>query len=107
MFIFSSSFLNFFTGSSQRTGSERNIKGLGPAIGGPFKLIDTDCNLVTDRDLRGNWTLIYFGYTSSPDVGPEEVKKMAKAIDILGPDSSALCHLIIFLFAVGTQMIIV
>ncbi|XXG87481.1 hypothetical protein AAC387_Pa11g2154 [Persea americana] len=70
-------------GSSQRTGSERNIRGLGPVIGGPFKLIDTDCNSVTDRDLRGNWTLIYFGYTSSPDVGPEEVKKMAKAIDIL------------------------
>lgn len=32
----------------------------------------------------GNWVLLYFGYTSSPDVGPEEVDKMAKAINILG-----------------------
>lgn len=86
--MLSSFLLNFFTGSYQGSGSERNIKG--PAIGGPFRLIDRDCHLVTDRDLRGNWTLIYFGYTSSPDVGPEEVTKMAKAIDILGSDSFAL-----------------
>ena len=55
-----------------------------PAIGGPFKLIDTENRAVTESDLRGNWTLIYFGYTSCPDVGPKEVQKMANVIDILG-----------------------
>ncbi|XAR73367.1 hypothetical protein NMG60_11007314 [Bertholletia excelsa] len=55
----------------------------GPIIGGPFTLIDTECRLVTERNLLGNWVLLYFGYTSSPDVGPAEVQKMAKAIDIL------------------------
>nr|CAD1826359.1 unnamed protein product [Ananas comosus var. bracteatus] len=50
---------------------------------GPFKLYDTEGNLVTESDLRGNWTLMYFGYTSCPDVGPEEVQKMANGINIL------------------------
>lgn len=40
--------------------------------------------MVTESDLRGNWTLMYFGYTSCPDVGPEEVQKMADGINILG-----------------------
>ncbi|KAL6220077.1 hypothetical protein ACLB2K_007834 [Fragaria x ananassa] len=31
----------------------------------------------------GNWAVLYFGYTSSPDVGPEQVQLMAKAINIL------------------------
>ncbi|KAF8404578.1 hypothetical protein HHK36_009465 [Tetracentron sinense] len=69
-------------GFCQGTGDEGNtVKG--PTIGGPFTLIDTEHRLVTERNLRGNWVLLYFGYTSSPDVGPEEVQKMAKAIDIL------------------------
>lgn len=55
----------------------------GPIIGGPFTLIDTEGRLVTEHNLLGNSILLYFGYTSSPDVGPAEVQKMAKAIDIL------------------------
>ncbi|XP_077213924.1 protein SCO1 homolog 2, mitochondrial-like isoform X2 [Tasmannia lanceolata] len=69
-------------GASQVTELKRRTINK-PAFGGPFRLIDTEYRLVTECDLRGCWTLLYFGYTSSPDVGPEELKKMAKAIDIL------------------------
>ncbi|KAF9610365.1 hypothetical protein IFM89_022035 [Coptis chinensis] len=55
----------------------------GPKFGGPFTLFDTEHHLVTERNLLGNWVLLYFGYTSSPDVGPEEVQKMAKVIKTL------------------------
>ncbi|XP_057783810.1 protein SCO1 homolog 2, mitochondrial [Salvia miltiorrhiza] len=55
----------------------------GPIIGGPFSLIDTEGRLVTEKNLLGNWVLLYFGYTSSPDVGPAELRKMANAINIL------------------------
>jgi protein SCO1/2 len=55
-----------------------------PSIGGPFTLIDYDGKLITDCEFLGHWTLIYFGYTSSPDTDPEELQKMAKVIDILG-----------------------
>ncbi|XP_076893533.1 protein SCO1 homolog 2, mitochondrial-like [Bidens hawaiensis] len=56
----------------------------GPVIGGPFKLVSSDGKLVTEKDLQGeDWILIYFGYTSSPDVGPAELVKLAKAINTL------------------------
>uniref|UniRef100_A0ACD5Y2Y2 Uncharacterized protein n=1 Tax=Avena sativa TaxID=4498 RepID=A0ACD5Y2Y2_AVESA len=54
-----------------------------PAIGGPFKLYDTENNVVTESKLRGNWTLMYFGYTSSPDVGPAAVQKIADVVKLL------------------------
>ncbi|XP_077213929.1 protein SCO1 homolog 2, mitochondrial-like isoform X6 [Tasmannia lanceolata] len=73
-------------GASQVTELKRRTINK-PAFGGPFRLIDTEYRLVTECDLRGCWTLLYFGYTSSPDVGPEELKKMAKAIDILEFDT--------------------
>lgn len=56
----------------------------GPIIGGPFSLFDAEGRVVTEKSLLGNWVLLYFGYTSSPDIGPAEVQKMAKAIDTLG-----------------------
>ncbi|KAM5577320.1 protein SCO1 [Rosa sericea] len=58
-----------------------NLKG--PIIGGPFTLEDIENRTVTEKNLRGNWAVLYFGYTSSPDVGPEQVQIMAKAINIL------------------------
>ncbi|KAM7529265.1 hypothetical protein LguiB_032675 [Lonicera macranthoides] len=69
-------------GSGQGEKWDKNsIKG--PKIGGPFSLYDTQGHIVTERDLMGKWVLLYFGYTSSPDVGPAEVQKMVKAIDTL------------------------
>ncbi|PIA51826.1 hypothetical protein AQUCO_01000008v1 [Aquilegia coerulea] len=68
----------------QGQGSQHANKTIsGPMIGGPFNLFDTERRLVTERDLLGKWVLLYFGYTSSPDVGPEEVEKMAKVLNIL------------------------
>ncbi|XP_010680565.2 protein SCO1 homolog 2, mitochondrial [Beta vulgaris subsp. vulgaris] len=64
-------------------GGKEAITSKGPTIGGPFNLINTERQTVTERDLLGHWVLLYFGYTSSPDVGPAELQKLAKAIDIL------------------------
>ncbi|KAH9718638.1 protein SCO1 [Citrus sinensis] len=69
-----------FSGQGENSGPNRVT---GPIIGGPFTLIDTENRLVTEKNFLGNWILLYFGYTSSPDVGPEQVQMMAKAIDIL------------------------
>lgn len=56
----------------------------GPTVGGPFTLTDSENRIVTEKNFLGNWVLLYFGYTSSPDVGPEQVQMMAKAVDKLG-----------------------
>ncbi|CAN1177433.1 Protein SCO1 homolog 2, mitochondrial [Linum perenne] len=55
----------------------------GPVIGGPFCLNDTEKRVVTQNDFLGKWILLYFGYTASPDVGPDQLQTMSKAIDKL------------------------
>ncbi|MED6122542.1 Protein SCO1 2, mitochondrial [Stylosanthes scabra] len=69
-------------GHHQADSRSENIVN-GPIIGGPFTLINTDKQTVTERNFLGNWVLLYFGYTSSPDIGPDQVQIMAKAIDTL------------------------
>lgn len=54
-------------------------------LGGPFTLVDQTGRRVTDRDFRGRYMLIYFGYTHCPDECPTELQAIGRAIDELGP----------------------
>jgi protein SCO1 len=56
-----------------------------PQIGGHFALSTADGRRVTDRTFRGKWLLVYFGYTSCPDVCPTTLSSMALALEKLGP----------------------
>ena len=59
------------------------------AIGGPFTLVDGAGHTVTDRDFRGKWMIVYFGYTHCPDVCPTSLADMANAYDMLSPAQKA------------------
>ena len=67
----------------------------GPAVGGPFTLEDSSGHTVTDRDFRGKYVLIYFGYTYCPDVCPTTLNAVANAIDRLGRKANELQPLFI------------
>lgn len=58
--------------------------GGGLTVGGPFSLRDGNNKVVTDRDFRGNYMLVYFGYTFCPDVCPTTLNNVADALDKLG-----------------------
>lgn len=47
-------------------------------VGGPFQLVDQDGHAVSDRTYRGRPLLMYFGYTSCPDVCPVDVAKIVQ-----------------------------
>ncbi|KAF2436431.1 SCO1 protein, partial [Tothia fuscella] len=57
-------------------------KGIGrPKVGGPFDLVDHNGNKFTEKDLKGKYSLVYFGFTHCPDICPDELDKMSDMID--------------------------
>lgn len=56
----------------------------GPNIGGPFTLTDQNGATVTERDLLGHYSIVYFGYTSCPDVCPIGLNRITEALEELG-----------------------
>lgn len=55
----------------------------GGDIGGPFALVNTSGQTVTDADVLTRPTLIYFGYTFCPDICPFDMARNVEAVDIL------------------------
>ncbi|MET4605924.1 cytochrome oxidase Cu insertion factor (SCO1/SenC/PrrC family) [Bradyrhizobium sp. JR4.1] len=56
----------------------------GP-IGGPFTLTDQYGKMRSAAEFRGKLTIVYFGYTSCPDVCPTDLMAITQALDALGP----------------------
>jgi protein SCO1 len=57
------------------------------AIGGPFQLTDQNGKTVTDNNLKGKPTLIFFGYTHCPDVCPTSLFEISEVLRALGKDA--------------------
>jgi cytochrome oxidase Cu insertion factor (SCO1/SenC/PrrC family) len=55
-----------------------------PSLGGPFTLVDFNGRPVTDQDFRGEFLLLYFGFTHCPDICPSELVKVGKILDLMG-----------------------
>ena len=70
--------------------SPHSRTSLSPAIGGPFALTASDGRTISDQTYRGEWLLIYFGYTSCPDACPTALNDMGVALDRLGAEAAAL-----------------
>ena len=64
-------------------------------IGGPFRLTAGNGDVVTQRSFPGKYKLIYFGYTSCPDVCPIALADIATALARLGPHAARLQALFI------------
>lgn len=76
----------------------RQVVGLGdPAIGGPFRLIDSDGRERSDADFRGQLMLVEFGYTFCPDVCPLGLQLFADVLDRLGPAADEVAPVFITL----------
>jgi protein SCO1 len=52
----------------------------GAAIGGPFTLVAEDGRTVTDAAFAGKYRIVYFGYTSCPDVCPTEMANLMNGV---------------------------
>lgn len=68
---------------------------LAGRFGGPFDLVASKGRHFTDRDFRGKFMLIYFGYTRCPDVCPVNLLVMSQALGLLGADAERIQPLFI------------
>lgn len=66
-------------------------------IGGPFELIGAEGKTVTDKDFRGRYMLVFFGFTHCPDICPAELQVMSAALDDLGSDADRIVPIFITL----------
>lgn len=55
----------------------------GGDIGGPFTLVNSAGQTVTDAEVLTKPSLVYFGYTFCPDVCPFDMSRNVEAVDLL------------------------
>jgi protein SCO1/2 len=70
--------------------SETMEQAAQATVGGPFQLIDAQNRVVTDRDFRGRYLLVYFGYIGCPDICPTTLASVTQALVLLGPRAAAV-----------------
>jgi protein SCO1 len=81
-----------------RGAPDRSVATSGKAlIGAPFTLVDQHGKTVTDRDFRGRYMLIFFGFTHCPDICPAELQVIADSLDALGPKADKVVPIFITL----------
>lgn len=64
-------------------------------FGGAFALTDHEGRERTDKDFRGNYMLVYFGYTQCADICPNDLQVLSEALDDLGQRAATIQPLFI------------
>jgi protein SCO1/2 len=67
-------------------GGLRNVAAPA-AIGGPFQLTDQAGRTVTEKNMQGRPTLIFFGFTHCPDVCPTSLFEISEVLKAMGKDA--------------------
>ncbi len=92
---------NQLAGRGQDAGSVRNGEAVvapGISVGGEFDLTDGSGETVSESAFLGRYMLVYFGYSSCPDVCPTELSSMATALDIVAESDTALAEQVVPVF---------
>jgi protein SCO1/2 len=71
--------------SARPAAADQSVK-----LGGPFTLVDQHGRRVTDQDLKGKPTAIFFGFTYCPEVCPTTLTALTGWMRALGPDADKL-----------------
>ena len=59
-------------------------------VGGPITLTDHTGRQRSDTEFRGKLMIVYFGYTSCPDLCPTDLMAITLALDMLGPAAEGI-----------------
>jgi len=64
-------------------------------IGGPFTLVDDTGAQVSEADLKGKPTVMYFGYTFCPEVCPTTLTDLVQWMQMIGGDADRLNYVFV------------
>jgi len=64
-------------------------------VGGPFHLTDQNGRARSDADFRGQYLLIFFGYSNCPDTCPTTLQTVTMVMAQLGPDAAKVTPIFI------------
>lgn len=73
-----------YTAYTRFAGTATNVA----VVGGPFTLTDQDGRVVTEKNFRGRWLIVYFGYTHCPDACPTALNTIGATLDQMGAKRS-------------------
>src|SRR6185369_15853773 len=60
---------------------ETVIESGGVTLGGDFELTDRNGHLFNSNQLKGKFSLIYFGFTYCPDICPTTLQKLTNVME--------------------------
>lgn len=64
-------------------------------IGGPFTLTDQNGKQVTDKDFRGRYMLVFFGFTACPDICPAGLQLIAATLAKVGAKADKIAPIFV------------
>lgn len=70
------------------TAKHASHQGNGPVIGGEFALTDTEGKPYTHENLKGHYSLVFFGFSNCPDMCPTALSTITVALNTMR-DASA------------------
>jgi protein SCO1/2 len=73
------------------------VHTINAQVGGEFTLVDHTKKPFSLSDARGKVVIIFFGYTSCPDICPTELSNIARLLNALGDSASNVVPLFITL----------
>lgn len=59
-----------------------------------FALIDQSQHIFTEQNLRGNWSLIFMGYTHCPDICPTTLTTLQQTVELMQSQSLLIPNII-------------
>lgn len=72
------------TAASQEQAKETQVRSVGEAaIGGEFALEDQNGNTFTQENLKGHYSLVFFGFANCPDMCPTALTHITQAMELL------------------------
>lgn len=66
-----------------------------PRIIKSFSLIDQDGAEFSNENLRGKWSIVYFGFTHCPDICPTTLAKLSRLMDVLDSEVAEQTQIIL------------